>query len=76
VGFAAKEDGVDRGFVSVWAAPGFPPPPRPEMAQPTSTPDLIDHSQTNPKTGVLTRTFKTGKRSGYRAGGLMTSSKR
>ena len=46
-----------------------PPPPRPTTAQPTSIPDLIDHNQTNPNTRVLIRTFKTGKMSGYQAGG-------
>ena len=73
--FVVEEDGMDCWFVLAWAAPGLPPP-RPTTAQPTSTPDFIDHSQTNPNTGVLTRTFKTGKRSGYRAGGWMTNSKR
>ena len=62
------EDGAVRGFALEHATAGLPPP-RPTIAQPTSTPDFIDHSQTNTKTGVLTRTFKTGKRSGYRAGG-------
>lgn len=65
--FMVRGVGVGRVFVPVWATPGLLPP-MPAIAQPTSIPDLIDHSQTNPKIGVLTRTFKTGKRSGYRAG--------
>jgi len=64
VRFMAKGVGVGCGFVPVWETP----PPTPAIAQPTSIPVLIDHSQTNPKTRVLTRIFKTGKRSGYRAG--------
>jgi len=67
VRFMAKGVGVGCRFVPVWGTPGLPPP-MPTIAQPTSIPALIDHSQTNPKTGVQTRTFKTGKRSGYRAG--------
>ena len=75
VTFVVDEGRIGCEVVPVWAFPGFPPP-RPATAQPTSIPDLIDQSQTNPKTGALTKTFKTGKRSGYRAGGWMTSSKR
>jgi hypothetical protein len=75
VTFVVDEGGIGCKLVPVWPFPGFPPP-RPTTAQPTSIPDLIDQSQTNPKTGVLTKTFKTGKISGYRAGGSMTSSKR
>ena len=48
--------------------------PRPPMAQLTSTPRLMLQSQTSAKTGVLTRTFRTGKMSGRRAGGVMRSS--
>ena len=70
--FAPEDDEVGCEPVPAWAVPGFPP--MPAIAQPTSIPDLIDQSQTNPKTGVLNRTFKTGKRSGYRAGGWMASS--
>lgn len=69
------KDAADCGFASVRVVPELPPA-RPTIAQPTSTPDLIDHSQTNPKTGVLIRTFKTGNMSGYRAGGWMTNSKK
>ena len=72
--FAVDEHEVGRESWLECAAAGFPPP-RPTTAQPTSIPDLIDHSQTNPKTGVLIKTFKTAKRSGYRAGGRMTNSK-
>ena len=39
-------------------------PPRGPMAQPTRIMETMLHSQTEAKTGVLTRTFKTGKRSG------------
>lgn len=73
--FAADEDEVGRELWLERAPAGFLPP-RPTIAQPTSIPDLTDHSQTKPKTGVLTKTFKTGKRSGYRAGGRMTNSKK
>ena len=69
----AVEDEVGCEFWLECATVG-PLPPRPTTAQPTSIPDLIDHNQTNPNTGVLIRTFKTGKMSGYRAGGWMTNS--
>ena len=73
--FAVDEDEAGREFLLKRAPAGFLPP-RPTIAQPTSIPDLTDHSQTKPKTGVLTKTFKTGKRSGYRAGGRIMNSKK
>lgn len=48
--------------------------PGPPSAQLTSIPRLIDQSQVNAKTGVLTRTLRTGYRSGRRAGGGMAAS--
>lgn len=72
----ARGDEVGCGFALVRVTPGPLPPPRPAVVQPTSIPDLVDHSQTSPKTRVLVRAFKMGKRSGYRAGGWMTNSKR
>ncbi len=46
----------------------------PPSAQLTSIPRLIDQSQVNAKTGVLTRTLRTGYRSGRRAGGGIAAS--
>lgn len=75
--FAVEEDEVGCEFgLECATVAGLPRPPRPTTAQLTSIPDFIDQSQTRPRMGVLTRTFKTGKRSGYRAGGLMANSSR
>lgn len=49
--------------------------PRPPSAHPTSMPHLILHNHARTKTGVLIRTFRTGKRSGYREGGETRNSR-
>jgi hypothetical protein len=55
-----------------FASPTLSPP----AVQHASTMDLILHNQAKRKTGVLTSTLRTGKRSGYRAGGRYANSKR
>ncbi len=51
------------------AAVDFERKPRPPRVQLTSMPRLMPQSQTSTKTGVLTRTLRTGKMSGRRGGG-------
>lgn len=61
-GFASR---VTVSIAGVNATSDAPEPiPRPPTAQRASMIDLILQSQANPNMGVLTRTFRTGYRSG------------